>query len=450
MKRKLALALIVGAVLLAAFLARGRFRYPPAAWSRIGPYGGGLVTGLAVNPLHPERLVVTTSRPIEESGSRIYWSVNGGASWTEATLLEPPEKDNHTANPCVGVVGDPAQPNHLIAPETESTCWHSSDGGRTWSAAALPGRRNRTYGPSAPSAVPVAWIPGRPGVAAIVWSPDSGGASALFRTEDAGATWKRQDDLPAAFESLVPVAGKDARLLGLNGERGQTAYTSRDGGVSWVCEGSRIDKEASFAKALCGTDAASPLPKLQPEDHPENFQESFFWPDGAGGAFAVYESYLRSSEAKDHVKSLADPVSILYHWPAQGPAWKRLGRIPARHRGGFLPVWASVAGGPRATVYVAAGDRGLFASDDDSQTWRPCTKGIAELRVDALDCAGGWVAAATPQGVFETTDAGATWQRVGGDATGPFDDRPNPPARDESGRPAPDALIRRRHSLGSA
>lgn len=136
-------------------------------------------------------------------------STDGGASWQV--------RNRSASQSYMGrILVNPAEPDHLVAPDMSSGVVESRDGGRSWRS--LGGLDGAAW---------VSWDPANP--ARIV---ATGGGRAV-RTEDGGRTWTILE-LPSGA-SIVEVDPNDAQALyaGVHDGERVTVYVSKDGGGSW-------------------------------------------------------------------------------------------------------------------------------------------------------------------------------------------------------------------------
>lgn len=139
----------------------------------------------------------------------VFASTDGGASWELRT-------DEVGQSFMGGILVDPEDPNHLVAPDMAAGAVESSDGGRTWSVLGGVG-----------GAMWVSWDPGD--TARIVVS----GMGQAALTDDAGQTWGAVPVPEGA--SVIEISPHDPDTLYAGALEGTDAaiWISRDGGTTW-------------------------------------------------------------------------------------------------------------------------------------------------------------------------------------------------------------------------
>ena len=95
-----------------------------AGWTSIGPYGGN-VTSLAIDPVTPTTLYAGT-------GSGVFKSTNGGASWVAAS-------SGMISTSVSKLAIDPMTPTTLYAGANGNFVYKSTNGGVSWTMSVLDG-----------------------------------------------------------------------------------------------------------------------------------------------------------------------------------------------------------------------------------------------------------------------------------------------------------------------
>lgn len=140
----------------------------------------------------------------------VFASTDGGASWEVRT-------DEAGQSFMGGILVDPEDSNHLVAPDMAAGAVESSDGGRTWSVLGGVG-----------GAMWVSWDPGD--TDRIVVS----GMGQAALTEDAGRKWEAMGVPEGA--SVIEISPHDPDTLYAGALEGTEAavWISRDGGSTWA------------------------------------------------------------------------------------------------------------------------------------------------------------------------------------------------------------------------
>lgn len=140
----------------------------------------------------------------------VFASLDGGRTWEVRT-----QEVGHSF--MGGILVDPEDPDHVVAPDMSAGAVESTDGGRTWRA-----------------------LGGAPGAMWVSWDPDDTRhivASAIDQaavSTDGGATWQPLDVPDGA--SLVEMSPDNPGTLYAGVHEGDAAvvWVSRDGGRTWT------------------------------------------------------------------------------------------------------------------------------------------------------------------------------------------------------------------------
>jgi photosystem II stability/assembly factor-like uncharacterized protein len=432
-----ALLLSLAMTFLVSSLRAAAFAQPAAgSWTGFGP-GGGDVSSLAVDPVHPARVYAAT-RELDSSPGTLYRSANGGQTWQAL------------AGPGLGLVAlDPAHPATVYA--GGSILLRSADGGQTWSDVSPPlqGTRQLTT---------LAVTPG-----GIVLASDAGsGATRLLRSADGGQTWSVVlQTAGSLYQTIAVDPTAPARVYFTNGT---AVYESADAGESWPLASS---PGGSFASPIVAFGLAPSAPSTL---YASGYGQIYRSDDGALTWLPV--GTLQDSQPN---ALLVDPrlpgkvygVSTrgIFTSTDGGETWMpthrglpQPGRAPlemlslamASSQPGFLyagTVGWGVARSARAgvgwrigvetglndgfvellkfhpsrpgTVYVgldwkSPGDRS-FRSTDGGRTWQPFARGLTQdgwtdLAFDPADA--DLLYAQTSAGISKSTDGGDTWVHI--------------------------------------
>ncbi len=362
---------------------------------------GLLLTGLEVNPGDPRVLFATTYHLSGQGPEVLYRSTDGGASWRPTSL-----ENGNVGN----VVLDPRDPDTVYAqiwPEEDdrySRILKSTDGGNTWQLLFRPADM-RAYEPHL-----LALDPTQPGTLYV------GSDAGVLESTDAGATWRIiSPGIPTPEVTSITV---DPRNPG-------SAYAGLDhgGGVLKGAHGRWHPVNQGLTNTSVQDVAADPhhLGVLYAATDGGLFKTTN---DGDG-----WQRVLRKGHGMMAVVVAPSAPATVYAvssggffvggaaggnglWksPDRGAHWRLLGGV-----GGNLAValsdpntvyaYGADVHGARDT-FVRAGTKIILLSTVDART-----------RITAVAVhprLAGTVYAGTEAGLFRSTNAGQTWQRVGG------------------------------------
>lgn len=195
------------------------------------------------------------------------------------------------------------------------------------------------------------------------------GGSGLYRSEDGGETWalavEGLPDEPVTALALSP----DSLTLYANLAVDKTIYASHDGGQSW--QGVGQDPE------LC---CNVPRVMLVAPDDPKRL-------------------YIAQTGADPNVSISEDG----------GATWRRVSDA----RGELQPNAMVVDPNDPATLYLGTTGHGVYRSTDRGETWSPANAGMLDEAIDALAVSPtsvGVVYAGSQRGhLYKSSDAGESW-----------------------------------------
>lgn len=325
---------------------------------------------LALDPLRPERIYCGTHR----GGLRT--SDDGGASWLPGR--QGTVQGDITA---VAVSSTERSAEHAVvyAGTEPSALFRSEDGGSTWRE--LAGMRKL---PSAPT-----WsFPPRPYTSHVRWialDPREAGtvyicieAGALVRSFDSGRTWvDRTSDGPWDTHTLLTHHLAPGRLYSAAGDGfmapGRGFNESRDGGDTWERPDQGIERHYLWSIAV---DPADPDTMV------------------ASAASSPYTAHNVPSGGTESASAASNPQTTNKAPYADSTIYRRASGEPWREVREGLPETngtrsAVLAANPaEAGVFYAASNRGVFRSSDAGLTWErltlPWPDGYAEQAVNAL------------------------------------------------------------------
>ncbi len=209
-------------------------------WSVVGEVPHAWLDG--VSAVSPTEVWVSGTAPHGQADS-LWRSVDGGRTWAEATLPQPPPAAAGRRRPGLDVaaMGFAGDGRGLIwAGEACGSCgaiaaWATVDAGAGW-------ERGGAVPPGSSGTVALAGAPGE-GLAWLVtqWG---GIPASLYRTSDGGAAWQQVGNFPGISDGLRTVAlgalgESDAwlvlsRATGVAGRESVTLARTTDGGQDWT------------------------------------------------------------------------------------------------------------------------------------------------------------------------------------------------------------------------
>ena len=401
---------------------------------------GALVAGafLVLSPSRPGSGVGAPANGIEafgridsktawaESGSDLYITRDGGETWSHGTVPGGKSPMEITAAQPSVLSGPtfPLGPNHYYpefidashgwllswttsgspsAPDYAMTMWRTSDGGRTWSSASVPGTY-RGFGVSQFVDASHGWIEiYRMDVDASVRMPSD--ETSILATADGGATWTPIAKVAAlAFPDFVSRTEAWGYAAASSGTSLDSIVHSTDGGRTWSTSRMPIpdDRRAvgwSAQVVVSGETVTIRLPsvnKSSPADH------------GSSGSLAILT--MSSSDGGRTWKLDANrPVPVSGSVASGGMSF--LLRLPSDQP---IVVVDSVSQSPSEPV-------GFQATFDGGATWTrygtrglPGTGGTTMFEWASSDDV--WILTSSGTGfdppgkLYATTDAGKTWR----------------------------------------
>lgn len=195
------------------------------------------------------------------------------------------------------------------------------------------------------------------------------GGSGLYRSEDGGATWELAvaglPDEPVMALALSP----DSLTLYANLAVDTTLYASHDGGRSWQSIGQNDELCCNVPRILL----------VAPDD--------------------AERLYMAQTGADPNVSISEDG----------GKTWRRV----ADPRQEFQPNALVIDPNDPATLYLGTTQHGVYRSRDRGETWSPANTGMLDESIQALvvsPTSVGVVYAGSQRGhIYKSTDAGDTW-----------------------------------------
>lgn len=379
------------------------------------------VSSVAVDPVHP--LTVYAA----QEGS-VFRSRDGGAAWLQVSSRFG-----------AGKIVLPARGSAVYAVTGGALC-RSDDAGATWKV--LTRGLPFSYHP-----FDLVADPGDPSRLYAVVEDNASHAYELFKSIDGGFNWKRADQgLPVGREiSALAIDQRSPKTLYAGTLRG-LVYKSRDGGALWRPFGPELDGSVAnlwvdpaggvFAATVGGlfhtdhggrawADATRGLPATSvvsdlifPSGSPQALAGVYTYGGvGRDGVFASSDGgaswVLRSkglsaldvtsvAVAPDALWTIAN--EILFKSTDRGETWKRVRFEPVG-----LTILVAVDPAAPETVYAELSDFSLWRSRDGGQSWE--RTGQPRVQISRLVFVPGSPSTlyAAGNGLFKSTDGGATW-----------------------------------------
>ncbi|HEX8619835.1 MAG TPA: hypothetical protein VF911_19805 [Thermoanaerobaculia bacterium] len=368
-------------------------------WTPIGPFGSP-VTTFAVSRQNGEVVYAAT-----ESG--LYRSNDAGRTWA-ARYVELPARIN-------AVAIDPRDAE-IVYIGTIDGLRRSTDGGVSWDRV-----RSET--------VDAVFVDG----AGIVWAAftDSG----LLKSADRGATWQPggsslvMRDFAGAGSTLFSVANEQVYRLGGGATGWQRVFSTSGAGITEVALSPAAPQTvyAGGNAVYRSTDGGTNWKKVLDRPSTSDFlTDVIVDPDRAGVVVVVFTHDVFISEnSGDTWRSLGTDPNELWAAAFVGNGEKTLlagalGGVLRRVDEQWVPSSQGISGADIKALhlgpisYAAAENTGLFSSADGGATWRPIAEGQIpfSFAVDFTNSSTLYVGTGG-NGILKSTDAGATFTRVG-------------------------------------
>ena len=362
-------------------------------WSKMAgiPFESRRTYAFAQDPQHPEVIFAGTSRGL-------YATRDGGANWREVASHEIKS---------LAIAGD-----RLYVATADEGLLKSTDGGETLQPI-NDGFTSRTFAPLVEN-----------GNQLLTGTSAEADAGAIFSSLDGGLNWTRITD-PArlGYENVIAVALTSAGTLVAATPAG--VFRSADKGETWLKAGQAVEKIAVTHKARKGNHPVKALPVRAIAAPQPNFAALRFSALCAAGdtVLAATEAGLyrsrddgqtwtlsnftgqpvRSLQCGDSVVARLNDTFMLSH--DGGATWA------PRHLPFFAQTYDLAGAG---SLFIAGTSRGLFRSEDTGLTWHVAQGGlpVASITAVAVDPVTRTLAYAYEFGhVYQSNDAGRTWQR---------------------------------------
>lgn len=424
-----------------------------ATWSSVGFKD---VTAVALDPRRPEIIYAGSFSEGPAGQSGLFRSGDGGLNWNPAGL---------EGQYITSLAVDPRGSEHLYA-GSESGVFVTSDGGRTWHPAGLKEERiyalafdprdGRTvYAATYPGGISrspdggKSWqqtLSGGAGITALALSPRTSStlyaaslASGVLKSTNGGRWQTVNAGLTTARVSSVVVDPEDPRIAYVGVDGGGVFKRSSDG--KWQATNLGLKNDGVHALAIesknsrnlyAGTDRGV----FKSTDGGASWSASLTAPFGQGSSVSALAIdprnpntvYAVSADESTHYSSGSARfyLSRIFKSTDRGERWRAVGtvqKLSVRARAGAIirqTVFMSPLALDRAhheTLY--AGGRGVLKSSDGGAKWQ--SSGLAHSTVYALELdpeTSTTLYAGTDTGLFNSTDAGASWQPLQGPLDG--------------------------------
>jgi photosystem II stability/assembly factor-like uncharacterized protein len=362
-------------------------------------------------------LLVESDTVFAGTDGGVFMSTNTGVSWMA--------RSKGLTNPSIKELAYCGQT--LYAGIVHGGVYISRDHGENWSAAingldnqdvyAIAGVGNDvlvgTYGGGGvflSSDSGVSWRPTNEGLTAIKYTDivgDSttlyvstlGTAGGVFRSTDSGSSWKRvTHGLSQTNLSHLAVSGNKLYAGTYGG--GVALFSSTNKGDDWIVDTVGLTGHAvnaiygatgfgPGAPVLVGTDSGLFVYSNNERTWLYRLSGSYPWCITARGAMLF-----------------AGGFDVLYRSTDAGTSWSPCKTKPFDE--GFRSIAAT-----SSAVYANSSSYGLYRSTNDGDTWSNITKGLRYPGVNSLAAYDSLLFAATPGGLFWSSNMGTEWKLVG-------------------------------------
>ncbi len=385
----LALGLLVVFLLASFFGCAGRPSQLGWAPANRGLPGASPALAVATDPRRPAFLMASVAAP-----PHLYRSRDHGVTW---------EQVGHELRGRLvyALLFVPNAPDVVLA-GTSDGLWRSTDAGRTW----------QPVGPDLPQPVSLPAGLARHGrsVYSLQAGPDgaiylAGEGARLWRSRNAGASWEPLSPLPGATAILAIAISLDGRRL-LAGTDGAGLFRSDDAGLSWQAA---ADIPVTFVAGLWFDPALDGLVYART-------RAGLYRSDDAGRSWQPMAAEVEAridavlpGPAAGHALALTNSGPV-YRTRDGGRRWEPHGDL-GRDGAIYAVLRWPDPGGERL---LAAAHAGLLFSDDAGRAWQlwEAAPGFAAAN-DLAQAPDGTLYLASSDGVYRSTDAGATWTPAG-------------------------------------
>ena len=359
-----------------------------ATWSEVGPFTFDSFRSIVVHPTTPDLVYLSTD-------ADVYKSIDGGESWNVARSGLP-------STPIDVLAIDPLSPEVLYAGTRGAGVYKSTDGAATWSPAQQGlshlEARALAIDPQNSGTVYV-------GTSRLVSSPDGQG---VFKSTDGGANWTATNRGLTATSILSLATGGSAPFPVVAGRVGGDVLRSSSQAAGW--EVGRLDPQTTasisdleFLPLSSIFFAATAEGVFKSDDDGESWEPTGFGPTLVQDLEVTFPGLVTVYAA-----SRRDGIASVYKSTNLGASW-----IPTGPEDTFGLESLAVDPVSPSTLYVGSNFGEVFRSTDAGETWSRRDDGLdgSEI-IYALAVTPTKVLAGTLNGLFETTDGGASWNLV--------------------------------------
>lgn len=366
----------------------------PGSWRLLGPDGGS-VSDLAYAPGRPQTMYAAV-------GGGVFRSVNGGASWVDASagLGKIPQVTTLAVDPIAPLTVYAAGPGGI---------YKSLDGGATWRKKApnlgvlelLAPVRNTVYTVSANG---------------LYKSTNGGGAWTLL-TRGLPSPYRATQlvadpaDPNRLYAAIVDIDAHVSRLL-----------KSADGGSSWKRAGQGLPADQEITALAIDPRSPKTLYAGTPDGRVYKSRDAGALWRSTGAPLPEPIAYLAVDPGRANAV-FAATLTRLFRSESGGGNWVDVSAGLPGAGAGSVRALVFPPGNPR-TLYAAVitfggvGRGGVFASLNGGSSWTLRSKGISALSVISVSAAPGALWVVANEILFKSADRGETWRRVRFDSGG--------------------------------
>ncbi|KAF0218425.1 MAG: hypothetical protein FD174_2886 [Geobacteraceae bacterium] len=351
---------------------------PSYVWQGIGPFNGGVVLSLAIDPVSPSTVYAGTD------GNGVFKSTDSGGSWSPANAGIP----NQTV---YSLAMDPASPATLYA-GTNGGLFKSNDGGLSWNPASSgltdPAVRSLVIDPTS---------------SATLYAGTDGG---VFKSTDSGGSWSPVNTGLAnlyvrtlAVDRLAP----STLYAGTNGG----IFKSSNGGTSWTPMNTGL---ANLNIQSLAVDPVSPLIL-----YAGTWGGGIFKSTDGGGNWNPMNSGISDPYIRSLAITPASPLTLyagtwggLFKSTDGGTTWNQVSNGPKN-----ISVYALVMD-PASPLILYAGTYGggVYKSTDGGGAWNTANNGLTNLLIQSLvinPALPTTLYAGANGSLYKSTNGGASW-----------------------------------------
>lgn len=360
-----------------------------AQWSSIGPTGGPVYSGDISNTNPPTIYCSPYTYP-----TKLIKSTDGGNTW----IFTPGELSTYPR-----IIAIHPQNPEIVYALTGSALYRTTNGGASWTAGSV-----------APSCYLYALALNRLNPAKFYgagYNYSGGTARAAFcMSTDAGTTWTTiiLDTTASSYGYSLAVDPSDTAVIYVGGYRSgglTTLYRSSDGGNTWEELNLGVNGYYPYALLVSSADPSIILVAPYTSGIYRSTDRGLTW----SRVTTVSAVYRLAEAPADPATIYASNSSGIYRSTDRGATWTRIG-TNLTGTPYFCLLTSPTAPG---TVYLGT-TAGLFRSTDYGNTWQELTTDISFNKITALALAGDGSTIYTEcqnNAVYRSSDNGTTWER---------------------------------------